>query len=186
MDIFISILEEKNLLEKYKKSGNIKLLGKLYAPYMHLVLGVCFKYLKNKQQAEDSVMQIFEKLVVDLRKHEVVNFKSWLYVTSRNYCLMELRKTKGKENSSIEDMEFSLAAHHDNEPDENLEQQYLEACIETLKAEQKQCIELFYLKEKCYQDIVEITSFELKKVKSYIQNGKRNLKICIESKVENI
>lgn len=179
-------MKETDILSRYKDSGDLKLLGKLYAPYMHLVLGVCLKYLKNKQQAEDVVMQIFEKLIIDLRKYDVVNLKSWLYVTARNYCLMELRKTKGKENSSIENMEFSLAVHHDNEENENLEEQYLKECIETLKVAQKQCVELFYLKEKCYQDITKITSFELKKVKSYIQNGKRNLKICIESKRESI
>lgn len=174
------MLSEKEILKKYKESGDLKLLGKLYAPYMHLVLGVSLKYLQNKQSAEDAVMQIFEKLIIDLRKHEVSNFKGWLHVTTRNYCLMELRRTKGKENSSIESMEFSIPEHHDDEV--KLNEEFLEVCIKTLKAEQKKCIELFYLEEKCYQDIVNITSFELKKVKSYIQNGKRNLKICIESK----
>ena len=172
--------KELEILKKYKASGNLELLGQLYAPHMHLVFGVCLKYLKNKARSEDAVMQIFEKLVTDLRKHEVLNFKSWLYVTARNYCLMELRKNAGKENISIENMEFTLVEH----PNDNntLDEEYLEECIGTLKDEQKKCVELFYLKEKCYIDIAELTSYELKKVKSYIQNGKRNLKNCIESK----
>ncbi len=177
---------ETDILKRYKASGDLELLGRLYAPYMHLVLGVCLKYLKNKQQAEDAVMQIFEKLIVDLRKHEVANFKSWLYVSARNYCLMELRKAKGKEYFPLESMEFSLAEHLDNDEEDISEEKYLEECIQALKAAQKQCVELFYIKEKCYQEITEMTSFNLKKVKSYIQNGKRNLKICIESKREKV
>lgn len=147
---------------------------------MHLVFGVCSKYFKDKVRSEDAVMQIFEKLVTDLCKYEILNFKSWLYVTVRNYCLMELRKDAGKENISIENMEFAIAEHPND--DDTLDEQYLEECISTLKDEQKKCVEMFYLKEKCYMDIAALTSFELKKVKSYIQNGKRNLKTCIESK----
>jgi RNA polymerase sigma-70 factor (ECF subfamily) len=56
----------------------------------------------------------------------------------------------------------------------------LEKCIETLGDEQKQCVKLFYLQEKCYKEITESTGFDMNKVKSYIQNGKRNLKICME------
>jgi RNA polymerase sigma factor (sigma-70 family) len=56
----------------------------------------------------------------------------------------------------------------------------LKKCIDQLKDEQKECIKLFYLEEKCYQEIAESTSYELKKVKSYIQNGKRNLRICMD------
>jgi RNA polymerase sigma-70 factor (ECF subfamily) len=174
------VTKELEILKKYKVSGNLELLGQLYAPHMHLVFGVCLKYFKEKARSEDAVMQIFEKLVTDLRKHEILNFKSWLYVTARNYCLMELRKNGGKENISIENMEFAIAVHPND--DDTLDEQYLEECISTLKDEQKKCVELFYLKEKCYLDIAEMTAFELKKVKSYIQNGKRNLKTCIESK----
>ena len=178
------MVQETELLKKYKETGELDLLGQLYAPYMHLVLGICMKYFKDKGRSEDAVMQIFEKLIKDLCKHEVSNFKSWLHVTVRNFCLMEIRKTKNQENISVESMEFALPAHHEEE--DTLDEANLEACIETLKADQKKCIELFYLKEKCYQDIAELIVLDLKKVKSHIQNGKRNLKICIEGKREAI
>ena len=102
---------------------------------------------------------------------------------------MELRKRKPGDlilTSSDEE----LAGFMENEPelhpiDEELNESLKNAlahCIEKLKAEQKSCIQLFYFENKCYREIAERLYMEEKKVKSYIQNGKRNLKICIENK----
>lgn len=181
-----NIAEEKQLIEKFRQSQDIALLGKLYQPYMHLVYGVCLKYLKDRDLAQDAVMTIFEELVVKLPKHEVENFKSWLYVLSKNHCLMELRKQKrlktdNYDHSDLGLMENGQLLHHEEEyvlQEENLER--LSYCIAQLKTEQKQCVEMFYLDKKSYLEITESTSYELKKVKSYIQNAKRNLKQCME------
>ena len=51
--------------------------------------------------------------------------------------------------------------------------------MELLNPEQKQTVELFYLQEKSYKEIVDQTGFSMNDVKSYIQNGKRNLKIML-------
>jgi len=177
-------LSENEKLEKYARTGNLKILGEVYADYMHLVFGVCLKYFKNTQDAEDAVSQIFEKLIVDLRKHTVTNFKSWLYVTTRNFCLMELRKGSKVINSSIDTMEYSIPEHLKEE--EPVDEEKLEECISKLPEEQKECINLFYLEQRSYQQVTEKLDLTLKKVKSAIQNGKRNLKICLESKRENI
>lgn len=181
-----NIAEEKLLIEEYRQTKELTLLGDLYAPYMHLVYGVCLKYLKNREQAQDAVMAIFEELVIKLPKFEIDNFKSWLYVLSKNHCLMELRKHKRQlttpmDNTELSNMENEQFLHHNDGvlvQEENLEK--LSFCIEKLKNEQKQCVELFYLEKKSYQEIVTVTSYELKKVKSHIQNGKRNLKQCME------
>lgn len=153
---------------------------------MHLVYGLCLKYFKNKEESQDAVMQIFEKLIVALKKHEVQNFKSWLYVMAKNHCLMALRSKKGKNSydSDIDVMEYAYQMHHND--DEDLEDDLikLEKCIERLQEDQKVCVELFFLKKVPYISIAEKTGFELKKVKSYIQNGKRNLKICMENQSE--
>lgn len=159
------------------------LLGALYQDYMHLVFGLCLKYLKNKVEAQDAVIEIFEELVIKLKKHEVDNFKSWLYVLAKNHCLMKLRKqkTRGHEEE-IGDvfMESTSFAHHEEETplEDNLDK--LKSCIEKLKDEQRQCVDLFFLQQKCYKEIEELLAIDIKKVKSYIQNGKRNLKICME------
>ena len=82
------------LILQYKKKNNAEVLGFLYSRYVALVFGLCLKYLDDQEKSKDAVMQIFELLAVELHRHEIQNFKSWLYVFSKNYCLMELRKEK--------------------------------------------------------------------------------------------
>ncbi len=175
-------LSDTTLLDRYRQSNDLTLLGVLYQRYMTLVYGVCLKYLKDREESRDAVMQIFEKLIGSLKAHEVTHFKSWIYVTARNHCLMKLRAEKGKKSIEISEtlMETDSLIHLDDEPELEVNLSKLEKCIETLVAEQKQCVALFYLQQRCYKDIVELTGHDDKKVKSYIQNGKRNLKICME------
>ena len=178
---------DEELLEKFRLLGNLDLLGELFARYMHLVYGVSLKYFKDRDEAQDAVMNIFEKLIVDLPKHKVQNFKSWLYVLTKNHCLMEIRSRKSTdrklEGLKIEQefMESADELHPIDREDDSIEDA-LKDCIEKLKSEQKQCIELFYYKKQCYQEVAEKLNMDEKKVKSYLQNGKRNLKICLEGK----
>lgn len=180
---------ESDLIQSYRETGEMRLLGKLYESYTHLVFGVCLKYLKNREDSQDAVMQIFEKITVDLRKHEVKNFKSWLYQVAKNYCLMELRRKKieiSDENSENLGnlMELSHNPHLTDEGAEKEAQlQVLEETILQLPPEQKRCVQLFFLEQKSYRQIVEETDYDLKKVKSYIQNGKRKLKILMNEKM---
>jgi RNA polymerase sigma factor (sigma-70 family) len=177
-----SALSDLELIAQYKTSGDLTLIGSLYNRYMTLVYGVCLKYLKDREESRDAVMQIFEKLMESLKEHEITHFKSWLYVTSRNHCLMALRAGKGKKTEEISGnlMENEVILHLQEEPEKELNLVKLEKCIEHLVAEQKSCVSLFYLQQKCYKEIVQITGFDDNKVKSYIQNGKRNLKLCME------
>ena len=178
---------DEELLRRFQNSGQLDPLGELYSRYMHLVYGVALKYLNNREEAQDAVMQIFEKLISDLPGQEVRTFKSWLYVISKNYCLMQIRSRKSAdgrlEGYKIEQefMESEQALHPIDKEEHSLEEA-LKECIEQLKAEQKQCIELFYYQKQCYQEIAEELEMNEKKVKSYLQNGKRNLKICLDKK----
>lgn len=171
------------LLELFKSGGDLDILGMLYGRYTSMVYGVCLKYLKDREESKDAVMQVFEKLVTTLRTHEVSHFKSWLYVTARNHCLMQLRSRKGKhfEEISSSIMENEASWHPDEGPEMEANLSKLENCIEKLVPEQQRCVSLFYLQQKCYKEIVVLTGYDDNKVKSYIQNGKRNLKICMES-----
>jgi RNA polymerase sigma-70 factor (ECF subfamily) len=177
-----SALSDVELIEQYKKVDDVGLVGTLYNRYMTLVYGVCLKYLKDREESRDAVMQIFEKLLINLKEHEIIHFKSWLYVTSRNHCLMILRARKGRhfEEISSDFMENEQLLHLQEEPEMETNLTKLEKCIEQLVAEQKHCVTLFYMQQKCYKEIVQITGFDDNKVKSYIQNGKRNLKLCME------
>ena len=176
---------DKELLIAFKASGDINLLSTLYQRYMDLVFGVCLKYFKDTERCKDAVMDIFDELNTKLRVHEVDNFKAWLHVLARNYCLMQLRSPRNIKTTEFNPVfMYSEQNTHLNvevlEKEENFKK--LEQCMETLPDEQKQSVMLFYLENKCYNEIAAITGFDWNKVRSYIQNGKRNLKICIDEK----
>lgn len=171
-----------DLLEAYFNTGGMELLGRLYERYMPLIYGLCLKYYKDEELSKDAVMQIFEELVVKLREHKVYNFKSWLYTFVRNHCLMDLR-VKGRHDFVNLDenlVEKGFDSHLDIADIHEDQLNLMEKCMERLPEEQHKCVRLFYLQQKCYKEIVELTGYDTNKVKSYIQNGKRNLKICIE------
>lgn len=177
--------QDEKWLSEFKSSGNLDSLGELYKPYMPLVYGVALKYLKDRESSKDVVMQVFEILIDKAKSHEIANFRSWLYVLSRNHCLMILRKDKKDITLNIEDsfVETDSILHHDNDIDRENQLLAMEECIESLNDYQKQSIKLFYLQQKCYAEVADFTGHDIKKVKSYIQNGKRNLKICIEKNI---
>ncbi|PBQ33341.1 RNA polymerase subunit sigma-24 [Sphingobacteriaceae bacterium] len=177
---------DNELINVFSESGDNKLVGILYQRYGHLVLGLCIKYLKNKDEAQDAVIQIFTNLIKDLKKHKIEYFKSWLYVYSKNFCLMELRKRQSalKKELELQDnvhllMDYSDPEHLLKEKEKQIS--IMEVAIDLLNKEQKMCIELFYLKNKSYVEIMDITGFSNNDVKSYIQNGKRNLKLKMEA-----
>jgi len=177
---------DKELLKAFKQTNDIKYLSILYQRYMDLVFGVCLKYFKDADRCKDAVMDIFEELNTKLKIHEVDNFKGWLHTVTRNYCLMQLRSPRNLKTSelNINFMQSAEPSHLSNEVFEKEKSfKQLEACIEILPDDQKTAIELFYLQKKCYNEITEITGFEWNKVRSFIQNGKRNLKLCIEEKL---
>lgn len=179
----ISLFSDKELVQHYKATADKQFVGELYKRYTHLVLGMCIHYFKDKEIAKDIVLQIFEKLFVELKKREVENFKAWLTFVVRNYCISELRKMQTQFNR---DREYqyeikSQAIEVDNDIAYKQEQQLeeLEKAMKNLNPFQKKCIELFYFKNMSYAQIVELTGYSVREVKSYIQNGKRNLKILL-------
>lgn len=175
------------LLDKYRQDGNSAWLGELYNRYSHLVFGLCLKYLKDEETAKDAVLAIFEKLVTDLRSREVATFQHWLYAVSKNYCLMLLRNN-GREAKRKVVYHNEISAHVLEENDILSHTQMretgllkLEAAINRLNEEQKECITLFYLKEKSYKEIVETTGYDIGEVKSHLQNGRRNLRLILDN-----
>ncbi|HEV7331407.1 MAG TPA: sigma-70 family RNA polymerase sigma factor [Flavisolibacter sp.] len=183
-----STASDAELVQAYRQNGSMNVLGDLYNRYMEMVYGVCLKYLQEPEDAQDAVMAIFEELVTKLRQHQVENFKSWLYTLSRNHCLMRLRSLKRAPTVKIADsLMHSEAEQHLEDVlnrEENLQQ--LETCMEQLADNQRKAIELFYLKGKCYNEISAETGIEWNNVRSYIQNGRRNLKNCMEGQQKKI
>nr|WP_242692207.1 sigma-70 family RNA polymerase sigma factor [Aridibaculum aurantiacum] len=175
------------MLDKFYHDGNNQWLGILLQRYTLLLLGLCMKYLKNEEEAKDCVQQIFLKAITELQKYKVDYFKSWLYMVAKNHCLMKLRESHGKyavevtENIARQDDETDLKLQL-HEKDRTLNT--LHDSLHELNEEQKQCVTLFYLQKKSYQEIADTTGYTLLQVKSYIQNGKRNLKLIIQKKLK--
>ena len=174
-------IEDNELPKAFLSMNENKVLAEIYKRFGHLMFGSCLKYLKNKSEAEDCVMEIFEKLPEKLKKYEVKYFKSWLYNVTKNECLMRLRK-KNPDVIAI-DNEIQLESNNEELAEKQLVEykiELLENAIKELKEEQKLAIELFYIKELSYKEISEQLDWSLKTVKSAIQNGKRNLKMKLE------
>lgn len=181
-----SDLTDQQLIGKYKQSENKEWVGILFMRYTHLVYSVCYKYLKDEDEAKDFTMQVFEQLLGKLLEHEVSNFKGWLHMVVKNHCLMHLRKVKsirGHQKKYKEITPAHVESDFDEHPNIEFEKEAkirnLELAMNDLNQKQKTCISLFYLQKLSYQEVADRTGFTLKEVKSYIQNGKRNLKIIL-------
>ena len=173
---------DSELLELFLQTERSEYLGDLYNRYIPLVYGLCLKYLKSPEAAKDAVMQVFEILLEKIGRFEVKEFRTWLYSVAKNHCLQILRKTKREISTDFGTivMESGDEKHLFDREEDEIRTSTLEKCIEQLPDPQRNSIRLFFMEEKSYAEIVDITSYHLKSVKSYIQNGKRNLKICME------
>ena len=184
-------ITDNELLEKFYHDKDNQWLGILLQRYTMLLFGVCMKYLKNEDDARDSVQQVFLKIIAELHKYKVDYFKSWIYMIAKNHCLMRLRDRQGK--TPVELKEQSLGwKGEETDPDNYRGQQHadkdrmldlMSIALEELNKEQKLCVTLFYLDKKSYQEITDSTGYSMGQVKSYIQNGKRNLKLLMERKL---
>lgn len=181
-------ISDQQLLDSFYRDHDNYWLGILFQRYTLLLYGVCMKYLKNEEEAKDGVQQVFLKAITELHKYPVQYFKSWLYMVAKNHCLMRLREKQGRVATEINDQQIADDSDISSmnslvEKDRQLE--LMNESLSELNNEQKQCVTLFYLEKRSYQDIAGITGFSVMQVKSYIQNGKRNLKLLMEKKIKN-
>jgi len=184
----LSNLTDSELIELYQQKHDTAYIGELYKRYSMLVFGLCYKYLKNEEDAKDAVTEIFEVLIEKLKVYEVSFFKSWLYSLSKNEILKKIKKSNSLNNIELdENTKKSAEKFMENAQEITLnirehESDTLKEAISNLNDEQHTCIELFYYQQKSYQEVASITGYDLNKVKSAIQNGKRNLKLFMEEK----
>ena len=177
-------LTDEELLKRYCDSGELVYFVEAYKRYMPLVYGVALKYLKRPEDAQDAVMQLFEELIVKVKAVEIQSFKAWLYTCIRNNCLMEIRKRSKNLSVSLDDsfMEFCDDFHLTVVSESEDREESLRECVESLPEKQRISVKYFFFDELSYKEVEERTGFSLKMVKSFIQNGKRNLKLCLERK----
>ena len=179
-------ITDLELLDLYSKDKNQEWIGILLERYTVLLLGVCMKYLKDENEAKDSVQQIFLKVLTDISKYKIEFFKSWLYMVAKNHCLMRIRDKGNKLTKELTDQVIIPESEYNLQELLTIDKTYyfLEEALTELNEEQRQCLILFYLQKNSYQQISEKTGLQLMQIKSYIQNGKRNLKIILEKKLK--
>lgn len=175
-------LADSQLVTSYKETGDQQYLLTLYQRYSGLLFGVCLKYLKSTELARDACTDIYEELVNKLLKHEVDNFKGWLHVLAKNHCLQKLRSQKKSVTADLPEdiMQSDETLHLEEMMDREANINSMENCLEQLNTDQKRMVELFYLEQKCYNEITAITGYSWNAVRSHIQNARRNLKICMD------
>jgi len=181
-------ITDQELLENFYTTRDAEWLGILLPRYTLLLLGVCMKYLKNEEEAKDCVQQIFLKVITELKKYRVEYFKSWLYMVAKNYCLMKIRDSHGKMPVELTERNMTgieVPTDKQSGVDDDRAIVFMNEALADLSPEQRQCVTLFYLQKKSYQEISDETKFTMMQVKSYIQNGKRNLKLMIEKKMKS-
>lgn len=177
---------DEELLSLFKDTSKAEYFQQLYERYIPLVYGLCLKYLQNTEQSQDAVIDIFENLSQKIQGYEIKIFKNWLYSVVKNHCFHILKENKREIivnfNSQLMESEpiLDLLSENANEDKEDA----LNKCLEQLPEPQRISVEKFFYEDKSYAEIVDETGFHLKSVKSYIQNGKRNLKICIEKNLK--
>lgn len=183
----ISDYSDEELLQAFRQSNDMKYFAELYTRFVPKLYGLCLKYMADRESARDAVMDIFQQLPEKIAQYEIANFNSWLYSVAKNHCFSRLKKENQVYFVKMEDavVENDTFFSHNDKPQSEEEVEALEYCIETLTDEQKTSVKLFYLENRSYADICDMTGFALSKVKSYIQNGKRNLKSCILKVLKN-
>lgn len=177
-----SPLSDAELLALYQQNLQQEILAQLFLRYNDLVYGTCIKYLGDQEAAKDAVMNIYQELVDKVKLHTIDSFKSWLYVVTKNHCLMQLRKNKKMTTTNIDlqIMQSEDFSHLETAFEKERQLEKLGGCMQKLNEEQRQTVRLFYLENKCYNEITALTGFDWNKVRSLVQNGRRNLKICME------
>lgn len=176
-------LSDSDLIDRYRFSHDNAYIGELFQRYSHMLFGVCIKYMKDEEKAKDVVMDVFEKVLLDLKRHPVENFRTWVYTVTKNQCLMDLRKEKRVDarkeefaHLSKETVEFDIPMHLNGDSDAEKDRK-LDEAIDELKDGQRECIRMYYFEKQSYEEIEAKTGYTYKQVKSFLQNGKRNLKI---------
>lgn len=179
-------ISDEELLHNFYRSDDNYWIGLLLQRYSLLLLGVCMKYLNNEENAKDCVQEIFLHTLIEIKKHKVSYFKGWIYSVAKNHCLIKIRKQKPVLLNTEEFLEDRHDIKEENEIWQKEEEENafndLSNSVEALNNEQRRCVELFFMEKKSYKQIEQITGFSILQVKSFIQNGKRNLKQSMQKK----
>lgn len=176
---------DEQLLRAFQKTGEEQYFFTLIDRYSHLIYYNCKQYLSLEEDCQDMVMTIVEKVYERCPKADISYFRSWLYSVIRNQCISHIRtqSRRSPQNLSWEETTEPAALPtlvEEKDHSYGFSDEAIQAALQELDPLQRECLQLFYFEGKSYKEISQQTSHSLKKVKSYLQNGKRKLKILLE------
>jgi RNA polymerase sigma factor (sigma-70 family) len=174
--------EVSSWIENYLKTGDKQYWGRIFEKYKKQIFVRCLRILNNSEDARDLTSEAFIKAFENIQNFDLKrSFFPWLYQLTTNLCIDHIRRKKLIQFNQIEDQVIS-----ENPEDVivNLERKelgnHIKQAIRKLKRPQKRCFCLFYIQQKSYKEIAELTGYSFNEVRSYIQNGRRKFKSIME------
>ncbi|MEM1118941.1 MAG: sigma-70 family RNA polymerase sigma factor [Bacteroidota bacterium] len=180
------------LIQLYQQTGKEIYAAELFQRYVDKVYIIVRKYVKDRETSKDVVMNVFEKVLKNLRNTKIDTFGNWVHTIARNECSQHHRKLSSQakqlsewgdlERNSQNSVENDYLQHLIKKEDDDTTKKALEKALNSLKDHHRTCIKLLYFEKKSYKEIAQITGFSDKEVKSYIQHAKNNLRKKLSKK----
>lgn len=163
----------KELIQRAKK-GNTDALNELIEKHKSIAFSIAFKYLKNKEDAEDITQNAFIIILRSIKKfRNESKFSTWLYKIIYHECLKVLKSR----NLTIEYIpEFKQIEVTEVKDETKKVDRKIDELLCHLKPNEYTVITLFYLKEKSIKEIGEITSFSKSNIKVILHRARIKLK----------
>ena len=173
----INVRELKELFIEIKY-GNKIAFEKLYNNYNKLIYSIAYSILKNKQDAEDVVQIVFEKLyLIDKEKLPNRNESSWLYSITKNETINYLKHNKNNiDLDSIYNIEDD-----NNEINKIIDQDSYNRLIDKLNDKEKEIISLKIVSNLSFEEIGKLLKEPTGTIKWKYYKAVNTLKILLSN-----
>jgi len=174
--------------------GDHSAFEKIVLKYQDRVFNLCYRFLGDKQEAEDSAQEVFIKVYKALKGFKLKSsFYTWLYRIVINTCknrVKSLEYRRAKSRVSIDNDQEKIdhgipgIIDKNNLPDTNLEQKEkikrIQQAINSLPPDQKAMVILRDIEGLSYDEIADITKNRLGTVKSKLSRARLGLRNKLE------
>lgn len=190
-----SLGEDAKLIKAFK-GGDKAAFDKLVLKHKNKLFNLCYRFLGDYQEANDSAQETFIKIYESLKKFRFQStFSTWLYRIAVNTCKNKLKSSAyrqkkrmvsldnpGSPDKSQPAMEIQDETYSPVKELEKKERiRMVQEAINTLPTEQKEVVTLRDIEGLSYEEIVEITGFNLGTVKSRLARARLDLRKKLRS-----
>lgn len=178
------------ILIEQSQQGQLEAFNQLVLRYQDLVFSVSYRVMGESQSAADVTQDTFIKAYERLDTFRGGNFKAWLTRIATNGCYDELRRTKRRPQTYLEDLtpedsddEPPIPSSVDT-PEQVAEQSDLQHaihhCISNLKDDQRIVLVLSDVQGMSYQEIADSTDTQIGTVKSRLSRARLAVRNCLQ------